>query len=187
MATVCDITQGKIALPCKNNSGGLKNIYMVNHGDYNFDTTSPFDMSAEDAFTILDLGDLAEVFQYRLKNTGNTFNQTIEGSVDNGTIVYRPTLTVNLTKINKEMELQVYKMAIGNPIIFVESMSGEIFCAGMVNGMELSGNSLIEGELGGFNGYQLTFTGEEIYPVHYLDTATKEALKILVSEDNMDA
>lgn len=187
MATVCDITQGRVTLPCKNSVGGLKNIYIANFGDYGFDTTNPFNMAAEDTFSLLDIGDLDEVFQYRLKNTGNTFQQDIEGSTDNGTVVFRPTLVVNLIKLSKEMELQIYKMAIGNPLIFVETQAGEVFLAGMDNGMELSGNSAVGGDMADFTGYNLTFTGEERYPVHYLDSSTIEALKALVSEDNMDA
>lgn len=183
---VCDITKGKILLTCKDSIGGLKNIYFANYGDYDIQTTNPYGSSVNDNFMITDLGDLSEVFQYRLKNTGNTFQQDIETSVDNGVVVYKPTLTVNLTKVNEDMELQVYKMAIGNPLIFVETHSGKIFLCGLDNGMELSGNSQVAGEMNGFNGYQLTFTGEERYPVHYLDKNTPEALKELVSESNMD-
>lgn len=185
---VCDITKGKILLACKDTVGGLKNIYFANYGDYDMETTNPFGSTASGSnFMITDLGDLTEVFQYRLKNTGNTFQQDIEGSTDNGTVVFRPTLTANLTKINADMELQVYKMAIGNPLIFVETQSGKIFLCGLDNGMELSGNSQVAGEMNGFNGYQLTFTGEERYPVHYLDETTQTALKNLVSSDNLDA
>lgn len=183
---VCDITKGKILLACKDSVGGLKNIYFANYGDYNMTTTNPYGLTGSN-FMITDLGDLTEVFQYRLKNTGNTFQQDIEGSVDNGVVVYKPTLTVNLTKINEDMELQVYKMAIGNPLIFVETQSGKIFLCGLDNGLELSGNSQVGGEMNGFNGYQLTFTGEERYPIHYLDATTQTALKALVSADNIGA
>lgn len=183
---VCDITKGKILLACKDTVGGLKNIYFVNYGDYDLTTSDPFGAS-ESNFMITDLGDITEVFQYRLKNTGNTFQQDIEGSTDNGVVVFRPTLTANLTKVNADMELQVYKMAIGNPLIFVETQSGKIFLCGLDNGMELSGNSQVAGEMNGFNGYQLTFTGQERYPVHYLDDTTITALKGLVSSDNLDA
>lgn len=179
------ITKGKNTLSCRNNVGGLKNIYFANDGEYDFTATSPVGSTSSITFTITDLGTLDEVFQYRLKNSGNTFQEDITVSEDNGTVMYSQVLNVTLVKVNEDMDLQAYKMATSNPKIFVETNSGKVFLLGKENGCILSGNSQVQGTLDAINGYQLTFTSNERYPKHFLDSAAVTALKALVSEENI--
>lgn len=182
----CDITKGRTALACRDAVGGIKNIYFANQGDYEYEyTTIVGSTSSVAGFTVTDLGTLSEVFQYRVKNSGNTFDQAIESSVDNGITVYTPTLTVALTRLNPDLELQVYLMAISNPQIFIETHQGDILLMGMENGAQLAGNVTIGGSMADFTGFNLTFTGEEKYPAFYLDSASKTALKQLISSSNI--
>lgn len=176
----CDLTKGKIELACKNAISGFKAIYVANFDDYGFITSST------DAGHILtDLGDLAEVFKYELKNTGNNFQQDINSNRDTGTTFFNQVLTFILTKLSKEMEFQVKMMALGRPQIFVEMSSGQVFLMGINEGCEIGGTSAVGGAKDSLNGYTLTATAQERDPIFYLDDATVTALKVLVSTDNI--
>lgn len=182
----CDITKGRLAIACRDAVGGIKNIYLANQGDYEYEFVGvPGPSASEAGFTLTDLGNLSEVFQYRVKNSGNTFEQPFESSVDNGTTVYNPTLTVALTKLSPDLELQVYLMAISNPQVFIETQQGDILLMGMDNGVQLAGNTSIGGGMGDFTGFNLTFTGQEKYPALYLSETSKTALKQLISSNNI--
>lgn len=176
----CDITKGKNLLVCKDAVSGLKAIYIANYDNFDFVTSST------DAGHILtDLGSLTDVFKYELKNSGNTFNQDITSSRENGTTFFNQVLNFILTKITKEMEFQVKMMAWGRPLIFVEANSGQIFLMGAEHGCEISGKSEIQGTLDSLNGYTLTATAQEKEPIWYLDDTSKTALTALVSTDNL--
>lgn len=176
----CDISKGKTALACKNAVSGFKAIYLANFDEYNFVTSST------DAGHILtDLGDLAEVFKYELKNTGNNFQQDITSSRDTGTTYFNQVLTFILTKLSKDMEFQVKMMAWGRPQIFVELSTGQIFLMGIEEGCEVGGTSAVGGAKDSLNGYTLTATAQEKDPIFYLDSASVTALKALVSAENI--
>lgn len=176
----CDISKGKAGLACKNGISGLKAIYMANYDDYEFVTSS-----TTAGHLLTDLGTLTEVFKYELKNTGNTFNQDITSSRDNGTTFYNQVINFILTKLSAEMEFQVKMMAWGRPQIFVEMNSGQIFLMGKEHGVEVAGTAGVGGTMDSLNGYTLTGTAMEKDPIFYLDPATVTALKALISELNI--
>jgi hypothetical protein len=176
----CDISRGKNLLSCKNAVSGLKAIYMANFDDYDFVTES-----TPSGHTMTDLGTLAEVFKFELKNSANTFQQDITSSRDNGTTFFNQVLNFTLTKLSAEMEFQVKMMAWGRPIIFVETNGGLFFSMGIEHGCEIAGNSQVQGTMDSLNGYVLTATGMEPAPIFYLDDATVTALLALVSSDNI--
>ena len=184
---MCDITRGKNVASCKDAVSGLKAIYVANYSDYGFVTGA----SASTGLILSDLGTLDEVFKYELKNSGNTYNQAITSSRDNGTTFFSPVINFILTKIGPEMEFQIKMFAVGRPIIFVEmeakdeSGVNRIFVIGKDRGCEISGSAGVGGTLDSLNGYTLTATAMELDPVYYLDSASVTALKALVSTDNI--
>jgi hypothetical protein len=176
----CDITKGKNALQCKDAVSGLKAIYVANYDDYGFVTSS-----TEAGHLLTDLGSLTEVFKFELKNSGNTFNQDITSSRDNGTTFFNQTLSFVLTKLSSEMEFQIKMLAWGRPQIFVEANSGDFFLVGKEHGCEISGNSQIQGTMDSLNGYSLSAVGMEKDPIFYLNGTASTALLALVSTDNI--
>lgn len=176
----CDITKGKNLLTCKNAVSGIKAIYMANFDEYDYVTSS-----TQSGHTLTDLGTLAEVFKFELKNSANTFQQDINSSRDNGTTFFNQVLNFTLTKLSTQMEFQVKMMAWGRPQIFVELNSGQVFLMGIEHGCEIAGNSQVQGTMDSLNGYVLTATGMEKDPIFYLDDASITALKALVSTDNV--
>lgn len=176
----CDVTKGKNVLECKNAVSGIKAIYVANFDDYNFVTSS-----TDTGHTMSDLGTLAEVFKFELKNSANNFAETTTQSRDNGTTFFNQVLTFVLNKLSSQMQFQLKMLAYGRPIIFVEGYSGEIFAIGSEFGCEIGSESTIGGNIDGMNGYTFTATAMEREPAWVLSTAAVTALLALVSINNI--
>lgn len=180
----CDITKGKALLECKDAVSGLKAIYMANFGDFEFvGGTGPG--ASEQTIVSITGPTAADFYKYELKNSGNTFQQDITSSRDNGTTFFNQTLNFVLTKLSAEMEFQIKMMAWGRPQIVVEANSGTFFLMGKEHGCEVSGNSQIQGTMDSLNGYTMTAVGMEKAPIFYLDDTAKAYVLANISTDNI--
>lgn len=178
----CDITKGKGLLECKDSVSGLKAIYLANYGDWNFVAgTTPGALT----LTIIDIDGTGDFFKFELKNSGNTFQQDITSSRDNGTTFFNQVLNFVLTKLSAEMEFQIKMMAWGRPQIVVEANNGTFFLIGRDHGCEISGNSQLQGTMDAFNGYTMTATAMEQNPIFYLDATAIGLVLANVSTDNI--
>lgn len=174
----CLINSGR-KVPCKDTQGGLKAAYFINY--------------IEDAFTV-EAGEatainvaITEVFKYELRNDGNLFTEAVVSAKNEGTSTNTQTLTLALTKLDKDTALQVDLMAKGRPIIVVQDRNGNYRVAGISEGMDLTGSDINSGGArADFNGFNLTFTATEGSTAPYLDSATITALLALVSETDIE-
>ena len=142
---------------------GLKAIYIANYDDYEFVTSS-----TEAGHLLTDLGSLSEVFKFELKNSGNTFNQDITSSRDNGTTLFTQTVNFTLPKLSSELEFQMRMLVFGRPQIFVETNSGQVILLGEKYGCEVTAKSEVGGTLDAKTGYSLVAVATEPSPVWYL-------------------
>jgi hypothetical protein len=184
----CDISKGLDILACKNTVAGIRRLYLANWDDYDIVTSS----EAESGHTVTDLGTLVGtgstgVFQYEVKNDGNSYVETIESSRDNGTTVFNQVLTAVLTKLTAQKHFQVKMMAWGRIMVFIEFANNDILLMGIENGAEVTGTANVEGAMTGANNYQLTFTAMERQPSYFLTDDAVAQLKASVNPDNMDA
>jgi hypothetical protein len=171
----CNLTKG-YTLPCKNTVGGFKAIYLANFDDYDFVTSS-----TDAGHVLSDLGDLATVFKYDLKNAGNAFAEEIQSDRNNGTTAFNQTMTFVLTGINDQLDFQLKTMAFGRPIVFVETNAGKVLAMGITQGSELTGTmNSIAGTLEGAVASTLTLTAQEPDPAFHLTAGAVTALKALV-------
>lgn len=171
----CNLTKG-YALPCKNEIGGFRAIYLANFDDYGFTVAS-----ADTGHLLSGLGTLASVFKYDLKNSGNSFVETINSNRDAGTTSFSQVMTAVVTGLNEELDFQLKVMAFGRPIVFVETNGGKVLAMGVTLGAELSGTSKnIEGALEGAVNASLTLTANEPEPAYQLSAGAITALKALV-------
>jgi hypothetical protein len=183
----CDITKGLDILACKNTVAGIRRLFLANWDDYGIQTISD-DVSGH---TVTDIGDLSTtgtpvVFQYEVKNDGNSYVETIESSRDNGTTVFNQVLTAVLTKLTAQKHFQVKMMAWGRIMVFIEFANGDILLMGIENGAEVTGTANVEGAMTGANNYQLTFTAMEREPSYFLSEDAVEQLKLAVSDQNLE-
>lgn len=160
----CDLTLGRLE-PCKSYVGGLKAVYFVNFGDatgYTYDGT--------DTDEIATVTGTPNAFKYELKGA-NTFTQTVVSSRENGTTYWEQVVELTFkgltVKTNKELKLLAY----GRPNVIVEDNNGNLFLAGLENGMEVTGGTVVTGgAMGDLNGYTLTLTGQEKIPANFIGT-----------------
>jgi hypothetical protein len=168
----CLITKGKL-LGCKDQRGGIKNLYFANYEDYGYVIA---------AQTLTDLGDLTEVFKYEVKATTNALTETGTSSEDNGTFLNAQSLAVTLPKLGADLQAQIQLICAGRPQVFVEDYNGNIMLIGATNGTMSNCTKVSGGAGGDLSGYTLTIAAEESNLSPFLNTAAKEALMTFVSD-----
>jgi hypothetical protein len=170
----CPITAGRLLNNCKNQRGGVKNLYFANYDNYGFVVA---------AQAVTDLGTLTEVFKYEVKATTNALTETGTSSEDNGTYLVAQSLAVTLPKLAADLQAQVQLICQGRPFVFVEDYNGNIMLLGATNGT-MSNCTKVSGAAGGdLSGFTLTIAAEEGSLSPFLDNTTKGELLTFVSED----
>jgi hypothetical protein len=159
----CDITSG-FSLACRDNSGGIKNIYIL--------SGSVAGVTGADNGLITDISGSGVFYKFELAKQTGDFTETINASVENGTVFYEQVVNSPFHKMQSSTRNQI-KVLAQNPAlkIVVETNNGGddsvgvFFLAGQQNGMTLSGGTGQTGTaFGDLNGYSLTFTGQEPLP-----------------------
>jgi len=167
----CDITSG-FSLACRDNSGGIKNIYILSG-------STPAVTEASEGL-ISDLSGSGVFYKFELtKNTGD-FTETPTVSLENGTIFYDQIVNVAFHKLQSSIRNQV-KVLAQNPDlkIVVETnngvetpYTGRYFYVGNRRGASLSGGAGATGTaFGDANQYALTFQGLEVEPAEEIQSA----------------
>ena len=161
----CELTKGR-ALDCKDVMGGVKNIYFAQHEDLTITH------SAGALTQIAGAGGYsAGYYRYRIPKGQANFVETIQSSVENGTVFYEGAITLNLHKLGLNDRNEIKLLGGNRLVIFVEfnqiRSTGKnlIMVCGLENGLELTTGVATSGV--GFSdmtGYNLTFSGMESFP-----------------------
>lgn len=180
----CDITSG-FTLGCRDNSGGIKNIYILGlSGSASPEITS---YGGSDGL-ITGITGSGAFYKYELtKNTGD-LSETPTPSLEAGTVFYEQTVNVAFHKLQSSIRNQV-KVLAQNPNlkIVVETNNGQespytgkFFMVGRYRGATLSAGAATSGTaFGDANQYALTFQGLEPEPMDEISTANGELSSIL--------
>jgi len=159
----CDITAG-YTLGCRDNTGGIKQIYIL--------SGSVAGLTGEDAGLITDISGSGTFYKYELTRQTGDYTETINASLENGTVFYEQVVNAPFHKMESSLRNQI-KILAQNPALKIivetnngeDSTSGKFFYLGQQNGLSLSGGSGATGTaFGDMNGYTLTFTGQEPLP-----------------------
>jgi len=166
---MCDISLGRLE-PCKTSVGGLKAVYIMNNGDA---TGVTYDATDTDAITAI--AGTPTGYKYDLKGN-SSFEQTINSSRENGTTFFTQTLNLTLKSITAKDLKQIKLLAYGRPQVIVEDNNGKLFYAGLKNGMEVTGGTIVTGAaMGDLSGFTLTVVGEEPVPANMIITSLTTA------------
>lgn len=172
---MCDISLGRLE-PCKTSVGGLKAVYFMNNGDA---TGVTYDATETDAITAI--AGTPSGYKYDLKGN-SSFEQTINSSRENGTTFFTQTLNLTLKSITAKDLKQIKLLAYGRPQVIVEDNNGKLFYAGLKNGMEVTGGTIVTGAaMGDLSGFTLTVVGEEPVPANMIITSLTTAGVTVVS------
>jgi len=162
----CDITSG-FTLGCRDNTGGLKNIYIL---------SGSIDSTSGTTGLLSELSGSGTFYKFELTRQTGDFTEAINANVENGTIFYEQTANCPFHKLQSSTRNQVRVLA-KNPDIkmIVETNNGSedgvgtFFLLGQTRGLSLSGGQGQTGTaFGDLNGYTLTFTGQEPEPASEL-------------------
>lgn len=171
----CDITAG-YTLGCRDNTGGIKNIYIL--------SGSVAGLTGEDVGLISDISGSGTFYKYELTRQTGDYTETINASLENGTVFYEQVVNAPFHKMESTLRNQI-KILAQNPALKIivetnngeDSTSGKFFYLGQLNGLSLSGGSGATGTaFGDMNGYTLTFTGQEPLPASEIDAPLASSL-----------
>jgi hypothetical protein len=167
----CNITSG-FTLACRDNSGGIKNIYILSG------STPAITESSEGL--ISDLSGTGVFYKFELTKNVGDFTETPTVSLENGTVFYDQIINVAFHKLQSSIRNQV-KVLAQNPDlkIVVETnngvespYTGRYFYIGNRRGANLSGGAGATGTaFGDMNAYSLTFQGIEPEPAEEISTS----------------
>lgn len=170
----CDITAGRLE-PCKNTIGGLRNVYFINFDDDAFTV-------ANGEVTGLDIG-VTAAYKYELRADGNNFEESFASDKNTGVTLFTQNVSLVLKKQDLQTNNEVKLLAYGRPHVIVEDYNGNFRVAGITEGADVTGGSIVTGGAkADFNGYNITLTAEEAEPAPFLDAATITTLEGIVVE-----
>ena len=159
----CNLATGR-AVPCKDVVGGIQKVFFVDFGGLG-DVTYTAD-------EITDASGTFSAYEYDLKG-GSSLEQTITSSRETGTTFFEQVLTLNLTKLSKEDNVQIKLLAYGRPQVAVVDNNGNAFLMGVEFGAEVTGGTVATGTaMGDLSGYTLTLTAQEKLPANFIAGAT---------------
>lgn len=159
----CNLSAGR-AVPCKDVVGGIQKIFFVDFGGLGAVTLT--------ADEITDAAGTFSAYEYDVKG-GSSLEQAITSSRETGTTFFEQVLTLNLTKLSKEDNVQLKLLAYGRPQVAVVDNNGNAFLMGLDHGAEVTGGNISTGTLmGDLSGYSLTMSASEKLPANFIDGAT---------------
>ena len=175
----CDISSG-FSLACRDNSGGIKNIYIL--------SGSVSTVTEASEGLISDLDGSGVFYKFELTKNVGDFTETPTVSLENGTVFYDQIINVAFHKLQSSIRNSV-KVLAQNPDlkIVVETnngvespYTGRFFYIGNRRGANLSGGSGTSGTaFGDMNAYALSFQGIEPEPAEEIQTADGTLLDAL--------
>ena len=159
----CNVMIGR-AEPCKDSVGGIKSVYFI---DYN---TATYDTCTKTNGIITAFGEMLVLYKYDLKGS-NLFNETSEGSRNNGTAFWKQEGDIRLKKQTSDLKDILDLLIIGRYHILVEDYNGNLRIAGLENGCDIFGKAQSGANLGEFNGAKVIFQGNEKKLATYMSSS----------------
>ena len=164
----CELTRGR-GLDCKDIMAGVRNIYFAQHADLTITTANGAVTQIAGAG-----GYSAGYYKYRIPKGQASMVETINASVENGTVFYDGAINLKLHKLSLDDRNEIKLLAQNRLVVFVElyqtvNDKNEIWAFGIENGCELTaGTSNSGAAFGDHNGYDITMSSSEPEPCQRL-------------------
>ncbi len=176
----CTLTVTGRSLPCRDALGGVKKVWIITTAGGTASTSFTDDLWVYDSAAgdvTAKAGSVGKDF-VSPKNT-SSFTQTINSSIENGTVFYSQVLSLVCNKPVAADVVELTNLGKGRLGILVQDMNDNYFVMGHTRGAELSGGTLTTGTaLGDMNGFTLEFTAEEAIPAPFWDTTDTSNLSL---------
>lgn len=151
----CNIATGRKEVTCKENLGGIKNVYLFNY------VKEMYGEVTEDGGLITAYSTGADVFKIELQGTGNSFDEAGEVSRENGTVLYGQTLTIALKQQDPLTKDFLNTLGKGRPHAIIEDYNNTFRLAGIENGLDAQISTASGSAMGDLSGYTIVLTGQE--------------------------
>jgi hypothetical protein len=164
----CELTSGRTR-QCKDSVGGIKAIYVCPLQDLGTITYTNNDNGGGVSPQYISGIGATTLYMFELpKHTAN-FTEETTASVENGTVFWAQTLTIQLHKLDRNTRSELYLHAVNRLAIFILDNNDNLVLMGRTHGAEVTGGAWTTGTvMGDANGYSMTYTAEERYPADYV-------------------
>ena len=144
--SACGITLRGIDFSCKDNVGGIKNIWLA---DWN--AAAPSIVTRRYTATI------AAFKLYRIRTGNGSMTSTMNADEQNGTVYVQTDLNMRFTKLTEDGRNEVAEILRGNVAAIVETNTGEYYGLGAEHPLTFSAGTAETGTaMGDFSGYDVT-------------------------------
>jgi len=167
-----NLTAGLI-LDCHEGVGGIDVVYIANGPVESFVENNGVVTSITVDGDPLVPGDF---FKFEIPRQTASFSETINVSLENGTLFYNQDLTLIFNKMEAEKRNQILLMAKANSMVIVfKDNTGTFFSVGLEKGAFMSAGTATTGTaFGDRSGYELTLSGIETKPAFEVAKAIVE-------------
>jgi hypothetical protein len=166
----CDVGLGR-DVKCKDQVGGLKNVYIINYGDV---TGYTYDGTNVDVIETITGGGTINAYKYELKGI-STFNEIFNSSRDTGTSSVEQTLMLSLKTQSFADHKEIKLLTYGRPRIVIEDRNGNFRVMGLEHGAEVTtANASSGAQINDASGYDITLVASEKIYANFME-ATNEA------------
>jgi hypothetical protein len=166
----CALTQG-YTLGCRDSAGGLKAAYFIEFGNVSGITEASGTVSA------ISRANGGKFYKYNLQRATASWNEAYNDSAENGTSFHVQTLTIILNKMQAATSQEIKLLGQNKLLAIVEDRNGKFWLLGQENGVERSGGQAGSGTaMGDRNGYEITFTSDNIAPAPEVNSGIITAL-----------
>lgn len=158
----CNLTSG-IQLSCRDNVGGVATAYIT-------DFTNIASITKNTGDTITQISGSGTFYEFQLIRTSSQFTETVNASLENGTVFYTQELVTYFAKLSQDKR-NILKTLAQSPrlaVVIVDN-NGDSFYLGETYGMFVSAGTSQTGKaLGDANGYNITMQALEPNPMNQL-------------------
>ena len=173
----CSLTTG-YALGCRDSIGGIKAIYVQPINATGSVNTNGSGLVT--GFTPTSVS--GSWFEYDLTKATSSMTETLNASVENGTLFYTPEVTFTINKLQVAVRNELRLLARNRLLVIVQDNNNRYWLLGAANGLEASAGTAGTGTaFGDRSGYEMTLTGMEPDPMLNIAAATFSALTAQIS------
>lgn len=174
----CNLTSG-ILLGCRDNTGGLKSMWIT-------DYTNILSITQSTGDTITQISGTGTFYEFQLIRTSSQHSETVNASLEAGTVFYQGETVVYFAKLEQAKRNILKTLAQSQRLaIVVEDNNGAFFLLGQSYGCFISAGSSVTGKaLGDANGYNMTFQYLEPNPMNELQGTLASVASGITVESN---
>lgn len=170
----CTLTLTGRAFPCNKSVGSIKRVYATAFNEGLWEAVS----SGE----IPDASSAVTLYGFEVAKNTSSLVQSINSSIENGTIFFTQTLSVTFPNLSAADNVQFLELTKARVAWVVEDFNGNRLVVGHTSGAEVSGGEITTGAAkGDLSGYTIEFVAEEAIPAPHLAASTTDATLSIIS------